>query len=190
MFPSKPHHGTTKVDVAMRTYFTNLPVMKLVLLLVMALAVQPLFAQLDIEPLTGFQFKMNKQEALAQAKKRGGYVPESLQGERNLLLYGMKLLGFPNSMVLVQFHNNQLYNVAVSISAKSSEEQTTIFDQVLGTLTKTYGQPLSTKAGMLFWMITPSNPDSDRIILVRQNGFSINVQFANGELLKQAQPGQ
>jgi hypothetical protein len=154
----------------------------------MVVAMQSSFAQLDIEPLTGFRFKMNKQEALLQAQKNGGYVPESLRGERNLLLYGMKLLGFPNSMVLVQFQSNQLYNVAVSIDAKNAEEQTTIFEKLLGRLSKTYGQPLSTKAGMLFWMISPGHADSDRIMLVKQNGFSINVQFTDGELLKQAQP--
>jgi hypothetical protein len=160
--------------------------MKLVLLLVMVVGMQPLFAQLDIEPLTGFQFKMNKTEALAQAQRRGGYVPESLRRERNLLLYGMNLLGFPNKMVLVQFHNDQLYNVAVSINAKNAEEQTAVFEKLLGSFTKTYGQPLSTKAGMLFWMIG-AEPNSDRIMLVRQSGPSVNVQFTDGELLSQAQ---
>jgi hypothetical protein len=163
--------------------------MKLVLSLVMILAIHPLFAQLDIEPLTGFRFNMTKTEALTRAGKNGGYVPESLRGERNLLLYGMKLLGFPNSMVLVQFHNNRLYNVAVSIDSKSAEEQSATFNKLLDKLSKIYGTPLSTQAGMLFWLISPNNPDSDRVMLVRQNGFSINVQFTNGELLKQAQPG-
>lgn len=162
--------------------------MKWILLLVMVVAMQSLFAQLDIEPLTGFRFKMNKQEALAAAKSQGGYVPETLRGERNLLLYGMKLLGYPNSMVLVQLHNNQLYNVGVSIDAKSTEEQMTIFDKLLGMLSKKFGKPSSTEGGLLFWMIGNGSAEADRIILVRSNKFSLNVQFTDGELLKEAQP--
>jgi hypothetical protein len=53
--------------------------MKWMLLLVMIISMQPLFAQLDIEPLTGFRFKMNKKVALAAADKLGGYVPECLR---------------------------------------------------------------------------------------------------------------
>lgn len=162
--------------------------MKWMLLLVMMISMQPLFAQLDIEPLTGFRFKMNKQEALAAAEKQGGYVPESLRGERNLLLYGMKLLGYPNSMVLVQLHNNQLYNVGVSIDAKGTDEQTAIFEKLLALLSKKYGKPSTTENGMLFWMIDNGSKNPDRVILVRSNKFSLNVQFTNGELLKEAQP--
>jgi hypothetical protein len=162
--------------------------MKWMLLLVLMISMQPLFAQLDIEPLTGFRFKMNKQEALAAAEKQGGYVPEALKGERNLLLYGMKLLGYPNSMVLVQLYDNQLYNVGVSVDAKNAEEQTARLEKILALLSKKYGKPSTTEGGMLFWMIGAGNADADRIILVKTNNHSLNIQFTDGELLKLAQP--
>lgn len=157
--------------------------MRLPLIIFFLLVAQVSFSQLDVTSLTGFTFKQSKAEALAVAKSSGGQVPENLKEELSLGLKGMKLLGHPNSLVIINFYKDQLYNIGVFIDAKNAEEQQVHYESVMQQLKSKYGDPNIVKDTYTFWTMNPVNPDSDRIIVNRSTDFSLSIQLTNGELL-------
>ena len=160
--------------------------MRLPLLVIFLFAAHVSFSQLDVTSLTGFTFRQSKGEALAAAKSSGGEVVESQKEELSVAIKGMKLLGHPNSLVIINFYKDQLYNIGIFIDAENAGEQQAHYESVMQQLRSKYGEPNIVKDTYTFWTTNPTNPSSDRVIVNRSPDFSISVQLTNGELLNLA----
>lgn len=161
--------------------------MKWYLIFLIAFSSQNVFSQFEITSITGFTFKQTKKEVMAQVKPKGKFIEESLLDEKSLGVKGLHLLGYPNDMVIFSFHNNQLYNIGITIVNKEEIGLNEIHDSLRKRMMEKYGKRFFVDGGTEFWLEEWGNPLCDKVIITSKPN-EITIQFTHGRLMDLAHP--